>query len=435
MITTYDYIDVNKRKTVLLILLFPLSLLVLLFFVLCIALLLNPDLKHNSVPIATQVIDFYWPLLLGSILISTIWTVIAFYEGSGMILRMVNAVKMNDNVDTTYDNSLKKVLEEKSVIKDIPEPKLSEIRKVLENISLTEKLPTPDLYVQNEKGLYVFAVGTKANSAVILTKDAIEKLDITEIGRRIAGKIADIIVHDKKREVRRILENISITAGIPEPDLCIMENEEGLNAFAVGTNKKNCAVILTRGLIDTLDKSEIEAVIAHEVAHIIHQDTKLMMMVTLLIGFFTCLGYIIFRTSFSGGNSSSRKSSNKNNGAVILLLIGLAFLLYGYVVAPLIRFAVSRTREFHADAKSALLTRNPQALISALKKINKQPIVGILNNKINNNELVAPMCIENPLKKKVSLFDALSNLSSTHPPIEKRIEALQVMDGNRLSSY
>ena len=341
MITTYDYIDANKRKTVLLILLFPLSLLVLLFFVLCIALLLNPNLKHNSAPIATQVIDFYWPLFLGSILISTIWTVIAFYEGSGMILRMVNAVKMNDNADPPYDNSLKKVLEEKSVIKDIPEPKLSEIRKVLENISLTEKIPTPDLYVQNEKGVYVFAVGTKANSAVILTKDAIEKLDITEIGRRIAGKITDIIIHDKKRELRRILENISITAGIPTPSLCIMERENGLNAFAIGTNKKNSAVIVTKGLIEKLDKSEIEAVIAHEVAHIIHQDTKLMMIVTLLIGFFTYVGYIIIRSL--GRGRSSRKSSGKGGGGILIVfLIGLTFLIYGYVVAPLIRLAVSR---------------------------------------------------------------------------------------------
>ena len=207
----------------------------------------------------------------------------------------------------------------------------------------------------------------------------------------------------------------------------IMEYEKGLNAFAIGTNKNNCAVVLTEGLIEALDKSELEAVIAHEVAHIIHKDTTIMMIVTLLIGFFTYVGYIMVRSL--GGGRSSRRNSGK--GGLILLLIGLAFLLYGYVVAPLIRFAVSRTREFQADAKSALLTRNPQALISALQKIDNRPTV----KSLNNNELVAPMCIANPLRNKISLFDSLSNLSSTHPPIQKRIEALQVMDGTGLSSY
>jgi heat shock protein HtpX len=235
-----------------------------------------------------------------------------------------------------------------------------------------------------------------------------------------------------RKEAIKILENISITAGIPTPTLYILEKEKGLNAFAVGTNKKNCAVILTKGLVETLDKSELEAVIAHEVAHIIHKDTTLMMIVTLLIGFFTYLGYIMVRSLGGGGGRSSKRSSGSGKGGAILLLIGLAFLLYGYVIAPLLRLAVSRTREFHADAKSALLTRNPQALISALKKIAKHPIVDTLNSEVNNNELVAPMCIENPLRIKVSLFDSLSNLSSTHPPIDKRIQALEVMDGRSL---
>ena len=183
-------------------------------------------------------------------------------------------------------------------------------------------------------------------------------------------------------------------------------------------------------MIEKLDKSEIEAVIAHEVAHIIHQDTKLMMIVTLLIGFFTYVGYIIIRSLGRGRSSRRSSGSGKGGGGILIVfLIGLAFLVYVYVVAPLIRLAVSRAREFQADAKSALLTRNPQALISALQKIDKYPIVNALNGQFSNNELVSPMCIENPLKKKVSLFDALSNLSSTHPSIERRITALQVMDG------
>lgn len=430
MITTYDYIDANKRKTILLVFLFPISLLVLLFVVLYFALLLNPELKVNSEPILTQIVNCYWPFFLGCILFSTIWTVIAYYEGSSMILKMVNAVKMKDYREIDNE-TLKRVLEDKSVTKDIPEPQISKIKKILEDISLQAKIPTPNLYIKDEKGLNVFAIGTKENCTIILTKELIETLNESEIETYITRELTHIILEDMRKDAIRILENVSITAGIPTPNLYILENEKGLNAFAVGTNKANCAVILTKGLLETLDKSELEAVIAHEVAHIIHQDTKLMMIVTLLIGFFTYFGYIIVR-SLSGGRSSRRSSGKGGGGVIIILLIGLAFLLYGYVVAPLIRLAVSRTREFHADAKSALLTRNPQALISALKKIDKHPIVDTLNSQFNNNELVAPMCIENPLRKKVSLFDSLSNLSSTHPPIDKRIKALQVMDGTNL---
>ena len=333
MITTYDYIDSNKRKTVLLVFLFPISLLVLLFVAFYLTLSLYPALRVNNVPIVLQIIDRYWLFFLLCILFSTLWTVFSFYQGSGLLLSTISAIKTG---------------------KDYPQNK----------------------------------------------------------------------------EIQRILENVSIAAGIPTPALYVLEGEEGMNAFAVGTNKKNSAVVLTKGLVEKLDNSELEAVIAHEVAHIIHQDTKLMVLVALLIGFFTYFGYIIIRLQFGG-----RSSRNNSKGGIIILVIGLVFLLYGYVVAPLLRLAMSRTREFQADAKSALLTRNPQALISALRKIDGHPIINVFNSKVNDNELIAPMCIENPLKEKVSLFDALSNLSSTHPPIEKRIQALEVMDGRGLFSY
>ena len=427
MITTYDYIDANKRRTVLLILLFPISLLALMFVVLYVALFLYPELRVNNVPVVTQIINNYGIFFLVCILFSILWTIIAFFEGSSMIIKMVNAIKIQQDA-LSYNNDVKRMLETVSIKGDVPTSKipLAEIRKILENISIKAKIPTPNLYIiKDEEEVKSFAMGTKADCAVILTKKFIETAGRSRLEAFMTREIERIIQQDAKKQVSRILENVAITAGIPTPSLYIMEYEKGLNAFAIGTNKNNCAVILTKGLIEKLDNSELEAVIAHEVAHIVHQDTRLMMIVTLLIGFFTYVGYVLVR-SLSGGRSS-RKSSGKGGG--ILLLIGLAFLLYGYVVAPLIRFAVSRTREFQADAKSALLTRNPQALISALRKIDTHPIVDILNSEFNNNELVAPMCIENPLKKKVSLFDALSNLSSTHPPIEKRIQALEGMDG------
>lgn len=433
MITTYDYIDANKKKTVLLTLLFPISLLVLMFVVLYIALLLYPELRVNNNSIVTQIINNYGVFFLVCIIFSTLWTIIAFFEGSNMVLKMVNAIKIQEDT-LSYNDDIKRTLESLSIKEDIPTSKvpLAEIRKILENISTKAKIPTPNLYImKDEEEIKTFVFGTKADCAVILTKNFIETADRSRLEAFMTREIERIVQQDAKKQVNRILENVSITAGIPTPNLYIMEHEKGLNAFAIGTNKNNCAVILTKGLVETLDNSELEAVIAHEVAHIVHQDTKLMMIVTLLIGFFTYVGYIMVR-SLSGGRSS-RKSNGK--GAGIILIIGLAFLIYGYIVAPLIRLAVSRTREFHADAKSALLTRNPQALISALRKIENYPIVSVLNSRYNNNELVAPMCIENPLRKKVSLFDSLSNLSSTHPPIEKRIQALEVMDGRGLFSY
>jgi len=436
MITTYDYIDSNKRKTILLVLLFPISLMFILFVVFFFALWFFPELRVNNSPIVSQIIDSYWEVFIGCVLLSVIWTTIAFYGGSNMIVSMVNATKMQDEPNI-YNKELKNFLERFSIRDGIPKAKVSteEIRKILEDVSSKEKIPTPNLYiVKDEAELKSFSVGTIADSAVILTQTFIEISDKNKIEAFITRQISSIVLQNKKREAKRILENISITAGIPTPKFYILEDEKGLNAFAVGTNKTNCAVILTRGLIETLDKSEIEAVIAHEIAHIIYQDTKLMMVITLLIGFFTYCGYLILRTLEFGGRRS-RSSKRDSKGIIIILLIGIAFLIYGYIVAPLIRLAVSRTREFHADAQSALLTRNPQALISALRKIENYPIVSILNSQYNNNELVAPMCIENPLRKKVSLFDKLSNLSSTHPTIEKRIQALEVMDGRSVFPY
>ncbi|MFA7075003.1 MAG: M48 family metalloprotease, partial [Endomicrobiaceae bacterium] len=114
-----------------------------------------------------------------------------------------------------------------------------------------------------------------------------------------------------------------------------------------------------------------------------------------------------------------------NKGAIVLILIGIILYLYGTLVAPLIRLAVSRRREYQADATAALITRNPQGLISALKKISSNPRVASLEE----NKIMASMCIENPLKIQNSLFNSLSGLMSTHPPVEKRIEALQTMDG------
>lgn len=223
---------------------------------------------------------------------------------------------------------------------------------------------------------------------------------------------------EKYKEIIRIAENTAITAGIATPKIYILE-DSGLNAFATGRNQKNSCIALTTGIISKLDKAELEGVIAHETAHIQNSDTKLMLIIILVIGFFTLAGNFLIRIP-------SRNRGGKNKGAVIVFIIGLILYIYGTVIAPLIRLAVSRRREYQADATAALITRNPQGLISALKKITADSSVASFDGK----ESMAAMCIENPLKEKNNGFsDLFTGLFSTHPPVELRIKALEEMDG------
>ena len=328
MITTYDYIDKNRRKTILLVLLFPISLFFLLFIALFfysyIDLSINRQITNES--LITYVLYTYFYYLLLPIILSVVWTLIAFYYGNRIVLNYVNAT-----------------------------------------------CPKEEEY----------------------------------------------------KDTKRIIENVSITAGIKPPKLYIMENERSLNAFTVGPNAENSCIVLTYGIIEKLERSELEAVIAHEIAHIIYQDTRLMMAIILMIGFFTFAGSFLMY----GCSSRSNRGIQRGKGLGIIIIIGFVLYIYGNIIAPAIRFAISRTREFHADAKAALLTRNPQGLISALTKIEKHSII----DYFNTNEIMAPMCIVSPLKIQISLFDTLSNLSSTHPPIQERIKALEVMDGRNLN--
>ena len=318
MITTYDFIDSNKRKTILLVLLFPISLTVLIFISLYIYSYIDlsffSQIKTNTF---IYVFQAYWYYLVISVILSGAWIFFSFYHCSDIIIKYTGAIVPKEN---------------------------------------------------------------------------------------------------EYKDTKRIIENISITAGINPPKLYILERENSLNAFTVGTNSQNSSIVLTFGLISKLEKSELETVIAHEIAHIVHQDTKLMMAIILMIGFFTFLGSVLI--GIKGG-------SKKFKGNGIIMLIGFVIYIYGNFVAPLIRLAVLRTREFQADAKAALLTRNPQSLISALQKINRHPII----DSFNRNEILAPMCIVSPLRIPISLFDTLSRLSDTHPPIKERIEALEIMDG------
>jgi len=229
----------------------------------------------------------------------------------------------------------------------------------------------------------------------------------------LKGAGAIPVTEQDNREIYRLVENLCMSRGLPIPQIYII-NDDSLNAFATGRDPKHASIALTTGIIKKLERVELEGVIAHELSHVENRDIRLMLLTVAGISFFTFVGEICLR-------SCSRRS--KGNGNLILLLLGLVFLLYGYVLAPLLRLAVSRQREYQADASAALMTRHPAALASALRKISEDSRVEALDAHAS----MAAMCIANPLKKG-GLFSKLSGLTATHPPIEKRIAALENMD-------
>lgn len=216
-------------------------------------------------------------------------------------------------------------------------------------------------------------------------------------------------------EIYRLVENLCMSRGLPVPQIYIID-DDSLNAFATGRDPKHASIALTKGIIKKLERVELEGVIAHELSHVENRDIRLMLLTVAGISFFTFAGEICLR-------SSLRNRRGKDNGNLIFLVLGLIFMVYGYLLAPLLRLAVSRQREYQADASAALMTRHPKALASALRKISQDSRVEVLDAHAS----MAAMCIANPLKKE-QLFSWISGLTATHPPIEKRIAALEDMD-------
>lgn len=205
-------------------------------------------------------------------------------------------------------------------------------------------------------------------------------------------------------------ENLSIAAGLPMPRLYVIE-DPAPNAFATGRDKEHAVVCVTTGLLAILDKNELEGVIAHELSHIGNRDILLSTVVVVMAGFVALLSDIFLRSQMWGNN----RSRNKNVGGAILI-IGLILAILTPIAATLIRLAISRKREFLADASGALLTRYPEGLASALRKISnsRQPMR-------TANNATAHLFISNPFGQKMSGFH---KLFMTHPPVEDRIKAL-----------
>ena len=218
----------------------------------------------------------------------------------------------------------------------------------------------------------------------------------------------------------RIVENLTIAGGLPMPRVYIIE-DSAMNAFATGRNPKNAVVCVTTGLLTRLDKTELEGVLAHELSHIGNYDIRFMTLVVVMVGIITLLADWMLRMSLFGGR---KRDSNEGNLGLIIMIAGLVLTILSPIVATLIQLAVSRKREFLADASGALLTRYPEGLASALEKIaaDHEPLEAA-------NKATAHLYIANPLKDKdgnesKSWFAGLFN---THPPIEERIKRLREM--------
>ena len=217
-------------------------------------------------------------------------------------------------------------------------------------------------------------------------------------------------------ELYNLLENLCISRGMTTPHLNIIETP-ALNAFASGLSDNSYKITVTRGLVETLETDELEAVLAHELTHIRNKDVRLLIVAVIFVGIFSFVGEMVFDGLFRrgvriGGHTRSRNGNSRGGGA--LILIAVAMIIIAYVLALVIRFSLSRKREFLADAGAAELTRNPDAMVRALEKISGKA-------HFDAPDDVKQMMIENSAR--------FAGVFATHPSIEKRIEALRDFAG------
>lgn len=268
-------------------------------------------------------------------------------------------------------------------------------------------------YLYNEPAILVLAVVFSSVSAFIsyFFSDSIT----------LALSQAKQVDRKSAPELFRLVENLTIAAGLPLPRIYIID-DTAPNAFATGRDPKHAVVCVTTGILQKLDKVELEGVIAHELSHIGNYDIRVMTLVVVLVGTITLLADWLLRFSFfSGGKRDDREGGN---AAAIFMLVGIALAILSPIVATLIKLAVSRQREFLADSSGALLTRHPEGLARALEKISAdhEPLEAA-------NKATAHLYIVNPLKdSKGSQVGWFAGLFNTHPPMAERVKRLREMN-------
>ncbi|HNT29867.1 MAG TPA: zinc metalloprotease HtpX [bacterium] len=220
-------------------------------------------------------------------------------------------------------------------------------------------------------------------------------------------------------QLYQIVENLCIATGLPRPRVYVID-DTAPNAFATGRNPEHAVICVTTGLLMKLDKRELEGVIAHEMAHVKNYDMLVMTLTVVLVGVISLLSDWILRFTFWGGRSRKR-DENRGGGQVqlVLMIVGIVLAVVAPLIATLIKLAVSRQREYLADASAALITRYPEGLARALEKIagDREPLEAA-------NKATAHLYIVNPLKDHAS---AMNSLFSTHPPIGERVQRLRSM--------
>ncbi|MEI6042702.1 MAG: M48 family metallopeptidase [bacterium] len=234
-----------------------------------------------------------------------------------------------------------------------------------------------------------------------------------KIALSMSGARAIDMKNAEEREIHNLLENVSITAGLPTPRLFIIV-DDAPNAFATGRNKEHGAVAVTTGLLKILDKSELEGVLAHELSHIGNRDTLLSTVVVILVGLVVIISDMVTRSMFFGGRRDRDSDSQAGN---ILMIVGIVFIILSPIIASIIQLAISRKREFLADSTGALITRYPEGLANALRKIS-----GYGAPMIHANNAMAHLYISNPFGAKAT--NGIAKMFMTHPPVEDRIKAL-----------
>jgi len=225
-----------------------------------------------------------------------------------------------------------------------------------------------------------------------------DKIAIKFSGAREAKRNEYLVLND-------LVEGLSIAAGIKKPKIYVLDSED-INAFATGKDPDHGIIVVTKGALNKLNKRELEGVLAHEISHILNNDIKFMSFVVALVGMVSLLSQLFLRSRW--------KVSNKKEDKTIIIILGFILAILAPIFAKLVQLAISRKREYLADATAVKLTRYPYGLANALKKIMYE------NKGINVSDAIAPLFISSPLRN-------MSNWLSTHPPIEKRIKILESM--------
>jgi heat shock protein HtpX len=223
------------------------------------------------------------------------------------------------------------------------------------------------------------------------------------------------------QQLFNVVEEMKIASNLPAMPKVYIINSEAMNAFATGKDPSNSAVVVTAGLLSKLNRDELQGVIAHEISHILNRDTRFMTYAAVMLGSIVIISEIFIRGMFysGGGRRYSSKSRGGGQAQVIMLAVAIIFAILAPIMARLLYFAISRKREYLADASAARLTRYPEGLASALEKISN-----CTDDLPSANKVTAAMYIANPLKKKGM---KLSDLTSTHPPVSERIKILRGM--------